>query len=252
MKLSFYILFLTIISFPTLSNKATKLTCYSSIYAPYSFLKENQPAGIDIDIVQVIAKKIDITVTFKIIPWARLKQRILAGDINCAMAFLENSENAKGMVFMKLPVTIGEHALFIEERNKDKFKQLNDLYGFTVAVNRGFKTPLVFNQALKNNKIKKYDVGTDKQSLQMLSVSGVDAVLTDKHVGLFNLQQMHIKNIIPLSNSLASTPVFIVLSKKLDERGLIEKFDQALLMMKQDGTYQRILDKYLLDYNQSL
>ncbi len=252
MKLSFHIIFLALISFPTLSNKERKLTCYSSIYAPYSFLKNNQPTGIDIDIVQVIAKKVDITVTFEIIPWTRLNQRILSGDIDCAMAFLENSEKAKGMVFMKSPVTIGEHVLFIEERNKGKFKQLEDFYGFTVAVNRGFKNPLAFNQALLHNKIEKYDVGTDKQSLQMLSVSRIEGVLTDKHVGLFNLQQMRITNIIPLATSLATTPVFIVLSKDLEERGIIKKFEQALLMMKQDGTYQKILDKYLSTSSEQL
>ncbi len=245
MKLSFHIIFLVFISFSALSNKTTELICYSSVYAPYSFVKENQPTGIDIDIIQVIAKRIDITVSFQIIPWSRLRQEVLSGGVDCAMAFLKNSKYTKSMAFMKSPVTTGKHVLFIEERNKGKFKHLDDFNGFTVAVNRGFKTPTAFNQALTNNKIKKYDVGTDKQSLQMLSVSRVEGVLTDKHVGLFNLQQMRIKNITPLSTSLASTPVFIVFSKELEESGLIEKFDHALLMMKQDGTYQKTLDKYL-------
>jgi len=240
-------IFCVFFSFSTFGHPSDDLICYSSTYAPYSFPKNNQPIGIDIDIVQVISERINVPITYKIIPWSRLKQNIRAGKISCAMAFLKNDEYTNGMAFMSNPITVGEHAIFIEKKNKDKFKKLDDFFGFTIAVNRGFKAPDAFNEAVAKARIKKYDVGDDVQSLQMLSASRVDGVLTDKHVGLYNLQQLRIDNITSLNEPLASTAVFLIFSKELKDSGLVEKFDQALLNMHQDGTYQRILDKYLLE-----
>ncbi|MBL4942513.1 MAG: transporter substrate-binding domain-containing protein [Colwellia sp.] len=229
-----------------LANTSKQLTCYSSIYAPYSYLEAGQPTGIDIDLINIIADKIGIDVTFKIIPWSRLKQSIVAGKIDCAAAFLPSSAFTKKMFFMKYPITTGEHTIFIKEHNKNKFKTLTDFYGYTIAVNRGFKTPLIFSQAITDKLIKKYDVGDELQSLQMLSASRVEGVLTDKSVGLFNLHQLKINNIIPLAEPLTSTPVFLVFSKKIKDTGLIAKFDQALISMQAEGIYQKIIDKYLL------
>jgi ABC-type amino acid transport substrate-binding protein len=79
----------------------------------------------------------------------------------------------------------------------------------------------------------------------MLSTSRVQGVLTDKRVGLFNLQKLKINNVIPINNSLISTSVYLVFSNKWKDNGVIDKFDGALNDMKQDGTYQRILKKHL-------
>jgi len=223
----------------------SSLTCYSTVYAPYTFIKENKVVGIDIDLINSISKKIGISVSFEIIPWSRLLQNVRKGNIDCAMAFLLDSEYTKNMVYMKQPITIGEYSVFIKKENKSYFKELKDFEGKSIAVNRGFKTPEVFQQAVNDNKITQYDVGNEEQSLQMLMSSRVNGVLTDKNVGLFNLQQMKIDSVIPLDASLATTPVFLVFSKKWQTNGIVNKFDEALAEMKQDGTYQKILIQYL-------
>ena len=46
--------------------------------------------------------------------------------------------------------------------------------------------------------------------------------------------------------------IFLVFSKKNKGLGLVKKFDQALIALKQDGTYQKIIDKYLLSSNRKL
>jgi polar amino acid transport system substrate-binding protein len=247
MKLNLSILFVILISFPSLSNQSTQLTCYSTTYAPYSFDEDGVVKGIDIDIIQYIAENIGVTVSFKIIPWARLKQTMLTGNIDCAMAFLKDSEYAKQMIFMSHPITVGEYTIFVKKNNENQFKRFADLYGFTIGVNRGFKTPIAFQQAVSKGLIKKYDVGNEQQSFQMLLASRVDGVLTDKNVGLFNLQQMEIENTIALSKALASTPVFLVFSKKWQDNGIVDKFNHSLKAMQRDGTYQKIFDKYLTD-----
>lgn len=241
-----YKLFLIIISFSITSVHADELTCYSSVYAPYSFVDKGKPTGIDIDLISEIAKKIDINISFKIIPWSRLNQLVLAGEINCAAAFLKSSEYTKNMFYMKNPITIGDYTLFTEKNEQNQLENLSDFYGSTIAVNRGFNIPLALQQAISEGLIKKYEVGKVEQSLQMLSSSRVTGVLADKHVGLFNINKLKITNVTSISKPLVTTPVYLVFSKKLKESGIVDKFEIALEQMKLDGTYQKILDNYLL------
>jgi polar amino acid transport system substrate-binding protein len=246
MKLNCNIVFILLMPFFCVNAQTTNITCYSAIYAPYSYLNKGKPVGIDIDLINKIAERTNVSVSFEIIPWVRLKQSMLAGDIECAAAFLPSSEYENTMSYMKTPITTGEYSLFIEDKNKNNFHGLKDFYGFTIAINRGFKIPDSLNTAISKNLIKKYEVGNDRQSLEMLSKSRVKGVLKDKNVGLFNLKKYNIKNVTLIPEALTSTPVYLVLSKSLEENGLLEKFEKALIALKKEGTHQHIINMHLL------
>ena len=245
MKLSFTTLFLIFISFSSLSNQVTELTCYSTTFAPYSFIEKGIVKGANIDVITAISKQINITVTFKTLPWQRLIKNIAANKIGCAAAFFKSSGRFNNMVFMTEPLSITDYTLFIQKADADKYKSLKDFAGASIGVNRGFKTTAEFEQAVTQGLIKKYDVGNEQQSLQMLSTARLAGVLTDKNVGLFNIKNMGLENLIPIKPSLKSIPVFLVFSKQHQDSGLVEQFNRALFKMKADGTYQKLFNKYL-------
>ena len=245
MKLNFTMLFLIFISFPSLSKQVTELTCYGTTFAPYSFIEKGIIKGINIDVITAISKQINITVTFKTLPWQRLLKNIAADKIGCATAFFNSSERVNNMFFMTEPLSITDYTLFIHKNNADKYKNLKDFAGASIGVNRGFQTTPEFEQAVTLGLIKQYDVGSEQQSLRMLSTARLAGVLTDKNVGLFNIKKMALKNLIPIKPALKSIPVFLVFSQQHQDSGLIEQFNRVLFQMKQDGTYQRIFDKYL-------
>jgi len=245
MKLSYSILFLLFISYPTFANQGTELTCYSTTYAPYSYVESSVVMGINIDLITEISKRLGIKIKFKALPWQRLLKNIASDKIECAAAFFKTSEWVNGMSFMKESLSITHYTLFIHKSNAEKYKSLPDFHGASIGVNRGFKTTPEFEQAVSQGKVKKFEVGDDQQSLQMLSTSRLQGVFTDYNVGLFNMKQMDFQNIMPLEPALKSIPVFLVFSKKHNDTGLINEFDRVLSIMKQDGTYQKIFDKYL-------
>lgn len=249
MKLVFSMLFLVFISFPLLSSQVTELTCYSTTFAPYSFIENGVVKGANIDIIKAISKKLNIIVTFKTMPWQRLLKNIAANKVDCAAAFFKTSTRANNMLFMTEPLSITDYTLFIQKSNVDKYKNLKDFAGTSIGVNRGFKTTPKFEKAVSSGLIKQYEVGNEQQSLLMLSTARLAGVLTDKNVGLFNINKMGLNNIIAIKPSLKSIPVFLIFSKKHNNSDLIEQFNQALINLKQNGTYQRIFDKYLTDSN---
>jgi polar amino acid transport system substrate-binding protein len=147
MKIYLKVFFILFLLLPFSQIKAIEITCYSAIFAPYSYINKGKPTGIDIDLITSIAKRIGVSVSFEIIPWNRLIQKMLVGEIDCAAAFLQSSIYAEKMTYMKTPITTGDYTLFIEKDNKQLLEKLSDFYGFTIAVNRGFKVPLALNNA---------------------------------------------------------------------------------------------------------
>jgi polar amino acid transport system substrate-binding protein len=249
MKLNFNIVFVLLISFSTFSNQVTELTCYGTTFAPYSFVKKGVTSGINIEVITAISKQLNLSITFKTMPWQRLLQNIAADKIDCATAFFKTSTRVNNMNFMKEPLSITDYTLFIHKTNAHKYKKLIDFDGASIGVNRGFKTMPEFENAVQQYTLNKYEVGNEEQSFQMLSTFRLEGVLTDYKVGLFNLKELGLRNIIALKPPLKSIPVFVVFSKKNKDNGLVKKFDQALFTIKQDGTYQKILDKYLSNSN---
>jgi polar amino acid transport system substrate-binding protein len=250
MMLKYSIVFVLFISLSTFSNQVTELTCYGTTFSPYSFVKNGVVSGINIDLISAISKQLNISVTFEIMPWRRLLQNIAADKIECATAFFKTSTRVNNMIFMEEPLSITDYTIFIHKKNAHKYKNLKDLDGTSIGVNRGFKTMPEFENAVHHYTIKKYEVGDEQQSFQMLSTFRLQGVLTDYTVGIFNIKELELRNIISLEPPLKSIPVFLVFSKKIKEKGLVKIFDQALLTLKQNGTYQTILDKYLLNSNQ--
>ena len=220
-KLMFYIILS--LSLFTFNVKATEITCYSSVYAPYSFLENDKPTGIDIDLITKIAEKLKLPVSFKIIPWSRLKQLMLVSEIECAAAFLRSPDNEKVMAYMKTPITTGDYSLFIAENNKNALLNISDFYGATIAVNRGFSIPTELKSPISKGLIKIYEVNSPVQSLQMLSTSRVKAALIDKHVGNYYKQKLNIEKITTVEPPLVSTPVYLVFSKELEENGIYKE-----------------------------
>ena len=252
MILKYSISFILFISFSTFSNQVTELTCYGTTFSPYSFIKNGVVSGINIDLISAVSKQLNISVTFKIMPWQRLLQNIAANKIDCATAFFKTSTRVNNMVFMEEPLSITDYTLFIHKKNAHKYKSLIDFDGTSIGVNRGFKTMPEFENAVYQYNINKYEVGDEQQSFQMLSTFRLQGVLTDNTVGMFNIKELDLHDIVPLKPPFKSIPVFLVFSKKNKGLGLVKKFDQALIALKQDGTYQKIIDKYLLSSNRKL
>jgi len=244
MKLKLSLFFLVLTSFPVFCAPVTELTCYSTTFAPYSFVEKGVVKGANIDVIREITKKLKIKVTFKTMPWQRLLKNIAINKIACAAAFFKSSTRVDNMFFMTEPLSITDYTIFIEQSNTDKYRKLIDFKGASIGVNRGFKTTPEFESAVSQGLIKQYEVGNEQQSLRMLSTARIAGVLTDKNVGLFNIKKMGLKNIIPLKPALKSIPVFLVFSKQHRDSGLVEQFNQALAKMKAEGTYQKIFNKY--------
>lgn len=231
--------------FASYSQEPRALTCYSTVFSPFVIEDNREIKGIDVDVIKEVGRRLHLDISFSLKPWKRLEQDVKDGTVSCVAAYFRTEERMEYMDFTSVPLHITSYTLFTNKVEVEGFKTFKDFKGWTIGVNRGFKTTPEFEAAMINGWITKYDVKSDEQSLKMVSSNRLDAMLTNYHVGLYNIKKFGVSDVRPLLPSIRSTPAYVVFSKKQNLAHLVPKFDEALFSVIQDGTYQRIVDQYL-------
>lgn len=109
----------------------------SSDYPPFSFLKDNEYTGFEIDVAKEVASRLGKTIIFKDMPFTTLIPELQNGTIHMIAAGMTPSpERAKRIAFTR-PHFTGD-PLVIVTRSQNKITSLEDLRGKEVVVNEGY------------------------------------------------------------------------------------------------------------------
>lgn len=114
-----------------------------------------------------------------------------------------------------------------------------DLEGLRVGLVRGFSYPRAI---LYNENIMIDFADTTDSSLKKLEDGRVDAVVVDGHTAIRVIEKHGLKGLkYDLSIVLHSQPAFIAFQPTPEGKALAIRFSKALISMKEDGTYERII-----------
>jgi ABC-type amino acid transport substrate-binding protein len=226
-----------------LAEITTKLTCASTAFEPYVIEKDQRIYGVDVEVVQAVGKRMGIDIEFVMIPWKRLEQEVKFGNATCVAAYFRTPEREEYMDFSNVPLHITAYTLFT---HREKFPAMTfaDIKGWSVGVNRGFKTTTDFEAAVYEKRILQVELNSTDQGFDMLHLNRLDAVLTNLHVGQYLTRVKYPGKFVPLQPSLSSTPAYFVFSKKANLSHMIPVFDEYLMQVMIDGTYKQIFDNY--------
>jgi polar amino acid transport system substrate-binding protein len=223
----------------------SKLTCHSTVFSPFVIQEGEEIKGIDVDVVKEVGRRLGIEITFELKPWKRLEKEIEKGYVSCVAAYFKTEKRAEYMDFTTVPLHVTSYTLFVEQDNKPDFWTFKDLQGWRIGVNRGFKTTPEFEEAVSKGWIAKHEVKNEVQSLKMVQSNRLDALLTNYHVGLYNIRLTNASRIVPMLPSISATPAYLVFSKKQNLAYLVPQFDEVLSDIIEDGTYDKIFSNYL-------
>lgn len=227
---------------PASLNFATEAT-----YPPFEFVDPSGAIkGFDIDIAQALCQKMAVKCNFVNQPWDSLIPGLKLGKFNALIGAMEITPARKNQVDFTeayLPAT----GLFIAEKNSSLSISAAGLKDKTIGVQGG----TTFEQYLTKEygrqiKIKSYNSMQD--ALLDLDAGRVDAVLGDSALLLDWLKKHdpsdHLKQVgQPFSNpSYFGQGYGIAVQKGNSE--LLNALNQALQEIKQDGSYQKILNHY--------
>ncbi len=226
------------------AQQPSSLRCLSTIFAPYVFEADGEVVGVDVDVVKEVGRRLGIDIEIDLKPWVRLEKEIESGVEQCAFAYFRTPERQAYMDFTSVPLHITSYTLFVLKEREVNYRSLDDIKGFTVGVNQGFKTTPAFADQVERGNIEEFRVEQELQSFQMLNAKRLDAVLTNYFVGAYQVKNLTLNNVMPLFPPLQSTPAYLTFSKKRELAELVPLFDSVLFDILIDGTYQRIFETY--------
>ena len=208
-------------------------------WAPYDFLnEEGEHDGIAADVLELISEKSGLTITVVPDVWANTMEKMRAGEImglSCAAATKPRQEFllfSKPYVSLSLGIIVQQH--------RDDIQSMDDLIGFTVAVNKDsyLHTWLTINYPNLDLVL----TNSNDESLEAVSFGKADAYIGNIAVATNVIKQRYLSNL----RVVAKVPNFTTdTSVAIDKRypllhSIIEKSLSAITAAEK----QQIIDKW--------
>lgn len=244
--LSFFVMMVTLLTFISGTSahaEGKKYTIGTDLtFAPFEFQdSKGKYIGIDVDLLDAIAKDQGFEVDLKPLGFDSAVQAIQSKQIDGMIAGMSITDERKKSFDFSDPYFDSGLQLAVKKGN-DKIKSYDDLKGKTVAAKVGTESAnfLEKNKEKYDYTIKNFDDATGLY--KALENGEADAIVDDYPVlgyAVKNGQKLQLVG----DKETGSSYGFAV--KKGQNPELIKKFNAGLKNLKDNGTYDKILNNYL-------
>ncbi|HEL1584117.1 TPA: ABC transporter substrate-binding protein/permease [Streptococcus suis] len=215
---------------------------FDNAYAPFEFKDSDQIyKGLDVDIINEVAKRSGWTMNQSFPGFDAAVNAVQAGSADALMAGTTITEARKKVFTFSDPYF--DTKIVIATTKANTISSYKDLKGKTVGVKNGTAAQnfLDENKNKYGYNVKTFDTGD--LMYNSLSAGAVDAVMDDEAVIQYAIQQGQDLSIDIEGEAIGSFGFSV--KKGSQYEYLVEDFNTALAAMKEDGTYEKILNKWL-------
>ena len=177
------------------SHKTIKVQ-NEKFWAPFNFNEENTAKGFSIDYMNLIASKLNIKIEYVSgYSWSDYMDMLQTKKLDAIVNIAYTKQRAKTIEFTEHFYTI-QNVIYVNKNNKE-FNSLDELSGKTIAAVKDYFT----QQELAKNRpdIKQLLVSNQLEALKLLSLGKVDAVVAEKAIVDYIIQNNSISNITTTS-----------------------------------------------------
>jgi len=259
MKMTYRVLFILILSSSFSFGSALKITAYE--YRPYMYEENGKTKGIVIDVVKEVFKRMNEPISIRFVTWTNALRNIKNGKFDALSLIYKNKEREKYGDYSSEVLIPQKMTLFVRNDSKITFDgNLSKFEKYKIGVIRGFSYGPIFDTAVKNGTIKVDETRSLKQNISKLLVGRYDIIIDGRYVILDELTAINKKESNTIVKKLSknkykyvlkelSPPIetmlaYMMFSKKNKLTKIRDKFDLTLKEMKEDGSYQRILESF--------
>ncbi|HFR3714790.1 TPA: ABC transporter substrate-binding protein/permease [Streptococcus suis] len=215
---------------------------FDNAYAPFEFKDSDQIyKGLDVDIINEVAKRSGWTMNQSFPGFDAAVNAVQAGSADALMAGTTITEARKKVFTFSDPYF--DTKIVIATTKANTISSYKDLKGKTVGVKNGTAAQnfLEENKDKYGYNVKTFDTGD--LMYNSLSAGAVNAVMDDEAVIQYAIQQGQDLSIDMDGEAIGSFGFSV--KKGSQYEYLVEDFNTALAAMKEDGTYEKILNKWL-------
>lgn len=201
--------------------------------------------GIDVDIIQEVAKRLNLNITIQLTPWVRVLEMVKSGQADGGFPLFLTEERREYAYYSQEPVHVSVMTAYTKSGREFPYQSLSDLYGKRIGINRGYSISKEFDQTAQQSLFDLTEVDSIKQLVKMLlderievvaaTPSSIEAYINEENIELSAVGQVRAR------------AAYLTLSKKSkikDKEKLLEAMNRTMVQMKKDGSINKIRSKY--------
>lgn len=220
-------------------------------WRPYMYHGQSgKPVGSDIEIVKLAMEMIDCRLELLELPWRRVLKDAERGELNLVSGAAKSAEREVWGNF-SIPYRSEVMRLFVLKGNSSKyqFNTVDDLQDgdFQLAIIRGSYYGEAFSRLARKRQFQRQiaQVLSAEQMIKMLTAGRIQGFIGDSVFINREMSRLGVSEkieIYPLV--IANTDLHFIFSKKSTTKKQLERFNQALKVIKNSGKLKEIVDKY--------
>ncbi len=229
---------LLLISCEKKEQAATLIVGTSADNPPYEFIQNGEIVGIDIDIIKAIGERLNKKVIIKNFDFNGLLAALVSENIDVAVAELSiTPERAEYISFSNSYATAKFAVLYRLEEN---VQSIDDLHNKIIGVQLGSILEKTAEELSKTMNVKVHSLANSLMLVEELKAKVVDVIISEE----FQNKKLQEANPNLASHTLEefSSEFALGLSKN---SGLITEINEAIDLLKKDGTINKIMKKWL-------
>ncbi|MCK7614391.1 substrate-binding periplasmic protein [Roseibium sediminicola] len=218
--------------------------------APHKFEENGVPKGIDIEVIDKVFERLNISYKVDFIETdSRILREARNGSMDMLLLFSKNPEREEYLVYPKESYVNISWNFFVRAEDKDriKYESLADLEGLLIGITRDIS----YTEEFLNSGLR-FDVDVQNHlQIGKLVAGRFDAVPLNTMSTLYELKQNdQLDEVSYLAKPLKSKPYYNVFVKASTYPGiesLPARYDAVIKELKADGTIDGIVRKYIGD-----
>ena len=223
------------------ANAAELKVGLNAEYPPFEFLNtQNQITGFDVDLINELGTRLGFEVKLVNMGFDALIPALSTGKINAIISAMSATEQRKKAVDFSTPYFITQN-LYIKKADNIDISKKTDLKGKKLCVQIGTV------QELASAKLDGAQVSVNEAiptCFMALKAGKIDVVLVDKLVGVEYLKKN--ADVVAFFEEPDGSEGMSIGFEKGKHTELVAKVNAELEKMKQDGSYEKLLQKYEL------
>lgn len=208
---------------------------------------DGQPAGFDIELIKAIGERLGVDVDIQNMEFDALVTSISTGKIDCAIAGMTITEERKESVNFSDPYYDAEQYVVL---NKDsKIKTADDLYGAHLGCQLGTTGNTIASDIAKEDektKVSSYNKTLD--AINDLRNDRLDAVILDKNPASVFVEKYSSEIQAVPGGDFGFEIEQYAIAIPLEDSVLMYQINEVLGQMKEDGSYDKLVEEYIDNY----
>ncbi len=234
---------LCIFCFITFDTIASELKFVTQEFEPFHQTEGKIVSGPGAEIVRLVCQKMKTACSIRSFPWTRAQYMMRKGEAHAMLMIGRNREREKWLWFSH-PLIRTQYGFFVREDDPLQFKKTSDIKAYNVGVYGPSNTSRSLERIKEEVKDMSIDMSVhDEFCFKKLPIGRVDAVYSNRDVGLSLISKLKLKN-LRYAGMHKELDYYVGFAMEHNDKETVDKFNAAFMELYKNGKIKEVLARY--------